>query len=50
MLRLVLSLITIPKQQLGIKQFNLENCPDYFSDDMINIENLGPNLLDIDKI
>ena len=34
----------------GIKQINIENCLDYFSDDMINIKNFVPNLLDIDKI
>ena len=34
----------------GIKQINIENCPEYFSDDMINIKNFDPNLLDIDKI
>ena len=34
----------------GIKQINIENCPYYFSDDMFDIKNFDPNLLDIDKI
>ena len=26
-----------------IKEINIENCPEYFSDDMIDIKNVDPN-------
>ena len=34
----------------SIKQINIENCPYYFFNDMINIKNFYSNLLNIDKI
>ena len=34
----------------GIEQISIENWTYYFFDDMINIKNFDPNLLDIDKI
>ena len=34
----------------SIKQINIENHPYYFFNDLINIKNFDPNLLDIDKI
>ena len=34
----------------SIKKINIENRPSYFYNDMINIKNFGPNLLNIDKI
>ena len=33
-----------------IKQINIENQPYYFFNDLINIKNFDPNLLDIDKV
>ena len=33
-----------------IKQINIENHPYYFFNDLINIKNFDPNLLDIDKV
>ena len=27
----------------GIKQINIENCPEFFSDDVIDIKNFDPN-------
>ena len=32
------------------KQINIKNCPHYVFNDMINIKNFDPSLLDIDKI
>ena len=33
----------------NIKEINIKNCIYYFFDDMINITNFDPNLLQIDK-
>ena len=33
-----------------IKQINIENHPYYFFNNLINIINFDPNLLDIDKV
>ena len=32
------------------QKINIKSHPHYFSDDMINIKNLDPNLLSIDRI
>ena len=32
-----------------LKKINIENCPYYFFNDMINIQNFDQNLLSIDK-
>ena len=34
---------------ITIKQINIENRPYYFYNDMINIKNVDPSLLSIDK-
>ena len=34
----------------SFKQINIENRPYYFFNEMINIKNFDPNLLDRDKI
>ena len=34
----------------NIKEVNIKSCTYYFSDDMINIRNFDPNLLDIHKL
>ena len=36
--------------QRNIKQINIKNRPYYFFDDMINIKNFDPSLLEINKI
>ena len=33
-----------------LRQINIKGCPHYFFNDMINIKNFDPSLLDIDKI
>ena len=33
-----------------LRQINTKNCPHYFFNGMINIKNLDPNLVSIDKI
>ena len=36
--------------QHNIKQINIKNCPCYFFNDIINIKNFGPSLLEINKL